>query len=153
MWKRIAVAGAVTAAIVGAGTAALAVSGTATPAPGTPSANAGKEAAAKHDRNPLKHALHAQWVTRDATSSDKFITHDAIRGEVTSISPTSITVKTLDISQTYVVNSDTKVHTKADGKGNAGTIGEVHSGDRVVVLGTGTTTLTATQIGDAGPKK
>jgi hypothetical protein len=68
---------------------------------------------------------------------------------VTAVSPTSITVKAADnTSQTYVVNSSTKVRERANGKGSDSTINAVHQGDDVAVIGTGTTTLTAKGIVD-----
>jgi uncharacterized NAD(P)/FAD-binding protein YdhS len=91
-----------------------------------------------------RRSLHGTWVTRDGSSG--FVTHDAIRGQVTAVSASSITVKAADnVSQTYAITSDTKVHLRGD-KGKAGTIGEVKTGDRVIVLGTGTTSLTANQV-------
>ena len=107
--------------------------------PNTPKAGTPKAKAGHGKRSELKRALHATWVTRDGKSSTSFVTHDAIRGQVTAVSATSITVKAADnVSQTYTVNSSTKVHTRADGKGKAGTISEVKSGDKVLVVGTGT---------------
>lgn len=156
MWKKIAVAGGVCAAIIGAGTVALATSGApstpgSTPAAGAPAnaKHAGKHAGkAEHG---LRHALHAQWVTQDKDKS--FVTHDAIRGTVMAVSANSITVKSVDTkSETFVVNTDTKVRIRANDKGAKGAIGQVHTGDEALVVGTGTTTLTAKGILDAGKK-
>jgi hypothetical protein len=105
----------------------------------------------------LGRALHAQWVTRDRDDANAFVTHNAIRGAVTAVSATSITVKAADgVSQTYAVTGTTKVHLRkgqpANGNaanGNAGTISDVHTGDKVAVTGTGTTSLTAQHIVDA----
>lgn len=171
MFKQIVLAGSAAAVVLGAGTAALAASGS-TPAaapngtassqpaaPNSAAASKGHKAgkAARAAKGPLRNALHAQWVTRAGKGATGFVTHDAIRGEVTAVSATStstsITVKATDnVSQTYTVTSATKVHTRADAKGKAGTISEVHSGDRVAVFGTGTSTLTAVHIAD-GTKK
>jgi hypothetical protein len=159
MLKKIAAVGGAAAIIVGAGTAAMAATGSAgssSPAPSA-SASAGKGTAAgkgdqKQGGKQLRRALHAQWVTRDGKTSS-FVTHDAIRGQVTAVSTTSITILAQDkVSQTYTVNPSTKVHTRADKKGASTSIGAVHSGDRVMVVGTGTTALTATHIVD-GLKK
>ncbi|MEO6700321.1 MAG: hypothetical protein ABI140_16585 [Jatrophihabitantaceae bacterium] len=155
MLKKIVIAGSAAAVILGAGTAALAASGpSSSPAPSSSSstsAGTGAKAKAAHGkRSELKRALHATWVTRDGKASTTYVTHDAIRGEVTAVSATSITVKAADnVSQTYTLNSSTKVHSRADGKGKAGTISELMSGDKVLVAGTGTSTLTATQVLDA----
>ncbi len=123
----------------------------------------------------LGRALHAQWVTPDGDNENAFVTHNAIRGEVTAVSPTSITVKAQDgVTQTYAVTDDTKVHLRKGlpslgnggdaGKGNgqrgnrgglgngpAGTISDVRVGDQVAVTGTGTTSLTAHHVVDATP--
>ena len=152
MLKKIVIAGSAAAVVLGAGTAALAVSGSNSPsAPSSSSSTApGKAKAAGHaKRSELRRALHASWVTRDGKNSTSFVTHDAIRGQVTAVSASSITVKAADnVSETYAVNSSTKVRSRADGKGKAGTIGEVKSGDQVIVLGTGSGTLTATHVLD-----
>jgi hypothetical protein len=147
MWKKVAVGAGVAAAVLGVGTAALAVSAdTTNGAPATSTASnapAGRHPVA---RALLRHAVHGQFVTNDNGS---FVTHDLIRGTVTAVSPTSITVKAADnTSQTYVVDSSTKVRERANGKGSASTIGAVHQGDDVAVIGTGTTTLTAKGIVD-----
>jgi len=151
MLKKIVIAGSAAAVVLGAGTAALAVSGSNSPNSSSTvqgAAQAGK-AAGLGKRAELRRALHASWVTRDAKNSGSFVTHDAIRGQVTAVSASSITVKAADnVSETYAVNSSTKVRSRADGKGKAGTIGEVKSGDQVIVLGTGSGTLTATHVLD-----
>jgi len=155
MLKKIVLAGSAAAVVLGTGTAALAASGSSTPpaASSSPAASAkagvfGK-AGALAVRAQLRRALHATWVTRNAKDSSGFVTHDAIRGQVTAVSATSITVKAADnVSETYAVTSSTKVRSRADGKGKAGSIGEVKSGDTVIVLGTGSGTLTATHVLD-----
>lgn len=150
MWKKIAIAGGACAVVVGIGTAAMATSGS-SPSPGTPSppsASSGSTSASPtagkhHARNAVRHALHGQWVTRDKDGSG-FVTHDAIRGKVTAVSATSITVQAADNkSETYTVSSDTKVRIRANGKGTKGAISQVHTGDEALVVGTGTGTLTA----------
>ena len=154
MWKKIAISGAVAAAVLGSGAAALAASDSTTPGtPSAPGAAAGAGTAAGAGKNhPIARALarntlHGQFVTR--AQSGEFVTHDVIRGAVTAVSSTSISVKAADnTTQTYVVNSDTKVRQRSDGKGASGTIGAVHTGDDVEVVGTGTSTLTATGILD-----
>jgi uncharacterized NAD(P)/FAD-binding protein YdhS len=89
---------------------------------------------------------HGTWVTGDGTSSD--VTHNIIKGKVTAISATSITVQAADkTTETYAVTSATKVHTR--GKHQGAAITDVKSGDEVVVSGTGTTSLTALQVIDA----
>jgi len=180
MMKKIVLAASAAVVVLGAGTAALAASGGSSPSSSaaSPSAKAnpsgapddqGRAAAPNAPDRPgargrgkghrpelraLGRALHAQWVTRDRDDANAFITHDAIRGSVTAVSGSSITVKALDgVSQTYAITSTTKVHLRkgqpGNGKGGAaGTISDVHTGDKVAVAGTGTTSLTAQHIVD-----
>ncbi|MDQ2837442.1 MAG: hypothetical protein M3Y42_09380 [Actinomycetota bacterium] len=154
MLKKIVIAGSAAAVVLGAGTAAMAASGSSSPSPAPSASSTGKAAKADHGKkDQLKRALHATWVTKAGKGSTSYVTHDAIRGSVTAVSATSITVKAADnVSETYTVNSTTKVHSRADGKGKAGTMSEVKSGDKVMVLGTGTSSLTATHVLD-GTKK
>ena len=100
--------------------ATLATSAPASPAP-TTSAGTGKATskarAAKTRRDSLARRLekvsHAQWVSKDGKTG-AFVTHDAVRGIVSSVSPTGITIRATDgTSETYTVNSATKVHVKA----------------------------------------
>jgi hypothetical protein len=162
MWKKIAIAGATAAVIGGAGTAALAESGSSTPA-ATPAATAasttsttsatsaaatgGAKPAAKHPGlAKLRKLQHGTWVTGDGSND---VTHDIIKGKVSAVSPTSVTVKSSDTTtQTYAVTSTTKVHTRAKHQGAA--ITDVKAGDAVVVTGTANGgSLTATQVVDA----
>ncbi|HLY33994.1 MAG TPA: hypothetical protein VKQ07_05640 [Jatrophihabitantaceae bacterium] len=159
MWQKIAITGAVAAAIVGVGTAAVATSGPST-TPGTPTTSSGTNSAAgaaakglrKHPglaRAFGKRLVHGQVVTQDPNTK-QLVTHDFIHGTVSSVSATSITVTAADkTSETFVVNSDTKVRLRTAGKsGSKGSIGDVKSGDQVIVIGTGTSTFTATGILD-----
>ncbi|SOD73291.1 hypothetical protein SAMN05892883_2583 [Jatrophihabitans sp. GAS493] len=153
MWKKIAIAGGVGAAVLGIGTAAMAASGSPTPSPASRPSSAAKHHTAARENvgralTKLRSVQHAQWVTEDSKTKAT-VTHDAIRGSVTAVSPTSISVKSLDgVSQTYRVASSTKVHTKGQTKGATGSISAVKSGDSVVVLGTGTSSLTAARVVD-----
>src|SRR3954464_15335369 len=57
----------------------------------------------------LKAFQHAEWVTKG--DANAYVTHEAIRGQVTAVSATSVTVKSADgTSMTFAVNADTKVH-------------------------------------------
>jgi hypothetical protein len=160
MWKKILVVGTTTAAILGAGTAALAFSGSSSPTPAPTAststaahAKAGKAGkAGKARREDLRHALHGSITTKAGKGATGYVTHDGIRGIVTAVSTSSMTVKAADgFTDTFVVTPTTVVHTKADGKskGAVGQIASVRDGDKVGVLGTGTTTLTATHVVDA----
>ncbi|HJQ44008.1 MAG TPA: hypothetical protein VJ831_13045 [Jatrophihabitantaceae bacterium] len=154
MWKQLAVGGAVTAAIAGIGTAAVATSGTVTSGDPLSAVTASANGATAADRpggplrgHPLaRRALHGTWVTRDGSDKQGFVTHSEIRGSVTAVSATSITVKAEDgFSATYVVNGDTKVRERADKKGTPSEISKIKSGDSVAVVGKGSP-ATATAI-------
>lgn len=91
----------------------------------------------------LRHVLHATWVTGGA----KPTTHDAIRGEVTAVSASSITVRARDgVSMTFAVTSSTKVRERHAGKGTDSLIGKVAVGDRALVTGVGSSGLTARHV-------
>jgi hypothetical protein len=175
MWKKIAISGAVGAAILGTGAAAMAASGSdslvnaslanaatatstataasssGTTAPATTPATGKKGAAgtrARRLRLTLRNLEHAEWVT-SGKSGD--VTHEAAEGLVTAVTPTSITVAASDgFSETFVVTSATKVHVK----GGTKAVSAVAMNDRVLVAGVKAgSTITANQILDAGPKK
>lgn len=114
---------------------------------GTPTQ--GASTAHHHHRGAFR-GEYAQWTTYDAkTKAD--VVHDGIRGTVSAVSPTSITVKAKDgTSEEFAVASSTTVHVKGSAKGATGSIGQVKSGDRVEVLGTGKTSYAATRIDDRG---
>lgn len=151
MWKTIAIVGASAAIIGGAGTAAFAATGTATPTPSPSTSSApntsATTAAKNHPRlRRIRRSVHATWVTENAKTKT-FTTHDTIRGQVTSVSATSITVQAADnLTETYGVTQATKVHTRA--LKSAASISDVRAGDPVFVGGTGTSTLTAIRVSD-----
>ncbi len=102
------------------------------------------------DAHRLFRGEYAQWTTFDPKTNTSTV-HDAIRGSVTAVSSSSITVKAADgTAQTYAVGADTKVHAKGDTKAAPGTIGQVKVGDRTVVVGTGQGSFTATHVLDRG---
>ena len=155
MYKQVAIAGMTAAAILGVGTAALAASGTTggspTPAAASSTVSAkhaghgGHGGHAKFDRR----ALHGQFVTHGKNKT--FVTHDVIRGQVTSVSGNTIVVTAADkTSETFVANSATTVRVRTAGKGAKGTVSQVANGDHVLVVGTGTGSgpYTATHIVD-----
>jgi len=95
----------------------------------------------------LRGAVHATWVSQDKKAGT-FTTHQAIRGQVTAVSSTSITVRAADsMTETYDLNASTKVHSRATKA--AASISDITTGDRVLVAGTGTTTLTAVRVVEA----
>lgn len=110
------------------------------PATGTDGKADGK-ADRKGPRARLLRALHATWVTEGKNGP---VTHQAVRGEVTAVSATSVTVKARDgFSLTYAVTGDTKVRARSNGKGSDSAIGSVKVGDKALVLGVGATNPTA----------
>lgn len=169
MLKKVALIGITTAAIVGTGGAALAATSTgsagpsASPAPSAsaptagpnakPAAGPGAKPAAKPGAKKNRHELglrdlrgvdHATWVTGAA---GHIVTHQASRGKVSAVTPTSITVTSADATtDTFTVGSSTKVHTRANRK-NA-VIADVKVGDPVLVTGTGATNPVAQQVLD-----
>jgi hypothetical protein len=165
MWKRIAVIGATAAVIGGAGTAAYAASAAPSPTPSPTSTAAASDIVAtpsttkavKHPgANRVRRAVHATWVTENKKTKT-FTTHDAIRGQVTAVSPTSITVRAADnVVATYVISPRTKVFTRAPRAAGsqtavpktAASIADVRSGDTVFVGGIDRTGLTALRVID-----
>ena len=154
MYRKVLISGVTAAAIIGAGGTALAVTGSdssSTPAkPGSSSSST-----AKHDhhgkngkkgkKGMLRRLEHGQFVTRG--KDGKTVTHDLIRGTVTSVSATSITVQAKDKkSETFAVTKDTKVRVRENGKGAESSISKVAKGDRAEVAGTGTSTYTAQHV-------
>lgn len=144
--KSMVVGGAVLAGLLAAGGGvAYAASGTPTT---PPPAQAKQQAHHGKHRSMLGRIEHGELTVR-AGKQDKLI--DIQRGQVTAVSPTSVTVRSRDgFSGTYTVNAKTKVH-KDKAKS---TIGAVKTGDRVGVRATKSgSTDTATAIHDRGAKK
>lgn len=152
MYRKVLVGGVTAAAIVGAGGTALAVSGSDSTS-GTPSGtastshNGGKAGKHKGMGKLLRRLEHAQITTKGKNGA---VTHDLIRGTVTAVSPTSISVRAADkTSETFTVTKDTKVRARSGTKGVKPTdssIGKIAKGDQVFVSGTGTTTVEAQRI-------
>jgi hypothetical protein len=165
MWKRIAIVGATAAVFGGAGTAAFAASSTPAPTPTPSSAAPTSNSVASPSTAPaLKHggagrlgaAVHATWVSENKKTKT-FVTHDAIRGQVTTVSATSITVRAADnVTETFVINARTKVFTRAPKVAGAKTaapatpasISQVQTGDAVFVGGIGKAGLSALRVVD-----
>jgi hypothetical protein len=149
MYRKILISGVTAAAILGAGGTALALSGSDSPTPsGTPATPSTHAPGAKVKGRAalLRRLQHAQIVTRGRNG---FVTHDLIKGTVTSVSATSITVQSADKkSETYAVTKDTMVRVRRNGQGVPSSIGSVAKGDQVFVAGVGTTTLTARHVID-----
>jgi hypothetical protein len=157
MIRNIVIGGVTAAVIVGAGTAALATTGSGTTS-GTPGATTaagqhGKGAhkqGRKNGRMLLRKLAHGQIVVK---TKQGFVTHDLIRGTVTAVSPTSITVESLDKkSETFTITKATKVRVRSGGAAALSSIDKVAKGDHVFVGGTGTSTVTAKHVIDSGTK-
>ena len=138
--KAAAILGGV-AAVAVIGTAGVAAA-TAAPSPsGAPSAapSVGPSApgADKRDRGERRgrfghhfRGLHGEWVVR-GEQDGSFVTMVGVRGEITAVSATSITIKAEDgFTGTFVVNADTKVRGKDVDK-----IADVKVGDQGGAVG------------------
>jgi len=155
MIRRSLVIGATTVALLGGGAAVAYASGptSGTPAapaspsvPATPGSSASAAPGKGHPalRAALRNTVQATWVTR--TKKGTFVTHDAIRGQVATVSSGSISVHAADgTTETFSVSSATKVRkvTLSPRSVTDSTIAQVSVGDRVVVTGVGTGTPAA----------
>lgn len=129
-----------TAAVIGGGATAYA----ATNSPSTSTSTSASSARSHHHhRDELRRALHATWVTKGKSG---YVTHDAIRGTVSSSSSRAVSVKSADgFSQTFTITSATKFHERGDKTVSATSL---RSGEHVIVVGTGSpSSPTATRIG------
>lgn len=161
MYRRILIGGVTAAAIVGAGGAALAATGSdSTNSAGSSSHQSatarshdgkkGRQGKRMKGRRLLRRVDHGQFVVHTRKG---FVTVQLIRGTVTDVSASSITVTSADhVTDTFAVTPDTKVHKRVDGKPAASTIGAVAKGDHVVVGGTGATNPSARRVFDRGTK-
>jgi hypothetical protein len=150
MVRRILIGGVTAAAIIGAGGTALALTGSsAAPDPvASQATTAAHSSPAGHHKRPrlLRRLSHAQIVVR---AHGGFVTHDLIRGTVTKVSPTAITVQAKDkTTETFTLDQRTKYRTRTNGKGADSTVAAIHVGDHVGVAGTGTSTKTAKHVVD-----
>jgi len=134
--KKIAlgVAGVAAAGVLGTAGVAAATSNDSTPAP-TASA-APSTSAAPSDRPKAKRArraligrgMHGEWVVKG--KDGKPVTLETIRGTVTAVGSSRLTVKAEDgFTETFATNSDTKV------RGGADALGNVKVGARGAVVG------------------
>ena len=148
MYRNVLVGGLTAAAILGAGGTALALTGS-DGSSGSGSSSSSSRVAGHLGPGKarlLKRLSHAEIVTRNKQG---FVTHDLIRGTVTAVSSTSITVQAADkTSETFTVNGDTKVRVRSGGKGTASSIDKVSKGDQVFVAGVGASTPTAKHVID-----
>jgi hypothetical protein len=164
MWTKATLVSGVAAAALVAGGAGMAIAhaqGTAastvatdSPAPSpspnphpSPSPQAGKDGrnAARQILGRMKDFQHAEWVTKG--DGNTYVTHEAILGQVQTVSATSITVSSTDgTSMTFAVNDQTTVRQRAKTGSTTPTIADVKQGQTVLVGGEKSTALTAKNI-------
>ncbi len=152
--KRVALAVAGVAAVAVVGTAGVAAatapdpSGSPAPSPTASAPDTGNrdpgrvaERRAKLRKGLLGRGLHGEWVVKG--KDGKPVTIASVRGEITAVSPTSVTVKAEDgFTATYAITADTKVRGQ-----DADKIADVKVGDRGGVVGTKSgSTLTARAV-------
>ena len=153
--KTTMIAGAAVVALIGIGGGVAFATSSGSPTPNTltaattsttPTSGANTPAKHKH-RGLLARAEHGSVTVRTKTGTEVI---DLQRGQVTAVSPTSISVRSQDgFSATYVVTSTTKVRKT----GQQSAIGNVADGDSVVIEAVHSgTTDTAQHIGDHGTK-
>ena len=163
MYRTMVISAMTAAAVVGAGGTAVALTGSSAAATsGTGSSSTAsastaghggaRHGGARHGGRAFRRLVHGQFVAKGPHGT--FVTHDVIRGTVTAVSATSISVRAADnVTETFAVGATTKVRTRTaakhtGGQRTASSIDKVATGDRVVVIGTGATTFTAKRIVD-----
>lgn len=132
-----------------AGTTVDAVTAALVNRPAAADKDKGRRKDAARDR--LARALHATWVTKNKKG---VVTHQAIRGDVTAVTATSVTVKAADgFVQTYTVGAATKVAVrnlsatdKAGRKATASSMSAVKTGVKALVIGEGGTNPSANRV-------
>jgi hypothetical protein len=162
MWTKATVLGGIAAVTLVAGGAGMAiasaqsttgsdvaaVSAAGGPSPTVaPSARAGKVAkdGLKQILGRLKDFQHAEWVTKGDANS--YVTHEAILGQVQAVSSTAITFASSDgTSMTFAVDGQTKVRQRQAQGTATPTIGDLKTGQTVLVGGDKTPDLSARNI-------
>ncbi len=141
--KGLLIAGTVALAMAGGGIAFAANSTPTTP--NTPDA----PATGTHPHRVLAGRIEHGQVTVRTKTGDQVL--DIQHGQVTSVSATSVTVRSQDgFTATYAVSSTSTVRVRM----TASTIADVHTGDRVGIAAVHSgNTDTIRRISDAGPAK
>jgi Cu/Ag efflux protein CusF len=143
--KGALIAGTAVLAMAGVGGGIAFAANSSTPTTTTPSAPAAQQHKA---RGLVGRVEHGQITVRTKTGDQAL---DIQRGQVTSVSATSVTVRSTDgFTATYAVSGTSTVRVQK----KTSTIADVHNGDQVAVaaLHTGNTD-TIRRIADAGPAK
>jgi len=134
--KKIAlgVAGVAAAGVLGTAGVAAATSNDSTPAPTASAAPSNSAAPSDHPkakrarRALIGRGMHGEWVVKG--KDGKPVTLETIRGTVTAVGSSRLTVKAEDgFTETFATNSDTKV------RGGADALGDVKVGARGAVVG------------------
>ena len=133
----LGVAGVVAAGVLGTAGVAAATSNDSTPAPSasaapsspaTPGDKAHHRKGKRAERALIGRGMHGEWVVKG--KDGKPVTLETIRGTVTAVGSSKLTVKAEDgFSETFATNSDTKV------RGGADALGDVKVGARGAVIG------------------
>jgi hypothetical protein len=133
----LGVAGVAAAGVLGTAGVAAATSNDSTPAPSAsaaPSSPAAPGDKAHHrkgkraERALIGRGMHGEWVVKG--KDGKPVTLETIRGTVTAVGSSRLTVKAEDgFTETFTTNSDTKV------RGGADSLGEVKVGAKGAVVG------------------
>jgi hypothetical protein len=130
----LGVAGVAAAGVLGTAGVAAATSNDSTPRPSASAAPSSSAPDSDHPRAKrakralLARGMHGEWVVKG--KDGKPVTLETIRGTVTAVGPSSLTVKAEDgFTKTFVTNSDTKV------RGGADSLGDVKVGARGAVVG------------------
>ena len=144
----LGVAGVAAAGVLGTAGVAAATSNDSTPAPSAsaaPSSSAAPSDKADHPRARralIGRGMHGEWVVKG--KDGKPVTLETIRGTVTAVGSSSLTVKAEDgFTETFATNSDTKV------RGGADSLGGVKVGAKGAVVGVksaGTITARAVRV-------
>jgi hypothetical protein len=144
----LGVAGVVAAGVLGTAGVAAATSSDSAPAPSASAAPSSSAPSSDHPRaKRAKRALigrgmHGEWVVKG--KDGKPVTLETIRGTVSAVSSSSVTVKAEDgFTATFATNSDTKVR-----GGGADSLGDVKAGAKAAVVGvkSGNTTTARTVL-------
>jgi hypothetical protein len=130
----LGVAGVAAAGVLGTAGVAAATSNDSTPAPSASAAPSTSAAPSDHPkakratRALIGRGLHGEWVVKG--KDGKPVTLETIRGTVTAVGSSRLTVKAEDgFTETFATNSDTKV------RGGADSLADVKVGAKGAVLG------------------
>jgi hypothetical protein len=129
----LGVAGVVAAGVLGTAGVAAATSSDSTPAPSAsaaPSSSAAPKAEHRKARRALVgRGMHGVWVVKGKDGNP--VTLETIRGTVTAVGSSSVTVKAEDgFTATFATNADTKVR-----GGGADALGDVKAGAKAAMVG------------------